>query len=291
MTGYLNYITKSYSLQLIVKDFVGFIRLNNSLYYSLEAFLSHESPYCNYLKSDRQICKKCLSMTKKLMLHCSKHPDGFFGYCYAGIGEYVFPIIADGSVIGSINIGLTCLSSERIEKHIKRMCRGSQIDASQALRFYHSLPVISRQTIEDIKPLIKFCSRFLSLAYALTEQGNTVKHVSNYTSSGDSIFHRAITFLNSHYTEKCTVQEIAEYCNCSTSYINHLIKKRVGTGIRKTINKLRIEESKRLLISTDNSLSMIAEEIGFEEQNYFTKVFKEFTGMTPFMFRKRNRHI
>ena len=49
---------------------------------------------------------------------------------------------------------------------------------------------------------------------------------------------------------------------------------------------VRIEESKRLLLNTDYALIDIAIATGFEDQSYFSKVFKKFTGFTPSSYRK-----
>lgn len=290
LSDFFDSIINMYSVEIHIKDFVGFIGLNHDLNKSLSRYLSHEDDYCLYLKSDRLLCKKCLAMTKKLMLQCSKQPNGFFGYCHGGIGEYVFPIISNDSVIGSINIGPVSLEPEKIEPLIKRSCRYSQLNASQALKYYERLPRFNKESIELIKPLIKLGAQFLALSYSLSKHSMAVTHV-DHSSSNDSIFSKVVSYINSHYTGSCTVREIAEYCHCSQSHINHMIKKRVGTSVRKMINKLRIEEAKRLLISTDKSIGLIAEEIGFNEQNYFTKVFVEFTGTTPFKFRKNNQNI
>ena len=52
------------------------------------------------------------------------------------------------------------------------------------------------------------------------------------------------------------------------------------------LNKIRIEQSKLLLKNTDSSIVEIAMEVGFEDQSYFSKVFKNLTKMTPKQYRQ-----
>ena len=54
------------------------------------------------------------------------------------------------------------------------------------------------------------------------------------------------------------------------------------------LNYVRVEKSKRLLTMTEMRLAEIAGSCGFEDQSYFTKVFKNVTGETPQQFRNRN---
>ena len=55
---------------------------------------------------------------------------------------------------------------------------------------------------------------------------------------------------------------------------------------RNYLNKIRIEQSKLLLKNTDSSIVEIAMEVGFEDQSYFSKVFKNLTKMTPKQYRQ-----
>ena len=63
-------------------------------------------------------------------------------------------------------------------------------------------------------------------------------------------------------------------------------KKEVGVSFSNYLNKIRIEQSKLLLKNTDSSIVEIAMEVGFEDQSYFSKVFKNLTKMTPKQYRQ-----
>ena len=69
------------------------------------------------------------------------------------------------------------------------------------------------------------------------------------------------------------------------SYFSTVFKNSTGLSFKEYLNKVRIEESKILLLNTDFSIIDIAIAVGFEDQSYFSKVFKKYTGTTPKQFR------
>ena len=71
----------------------------------------------------------------------------------------------------------------------------------------------------------------------------------------------------------------------SRSYLSKLFKDETGYSLFSYINHVRIEKSKELLLNDTISLVDVAGLCGFEDQSYFTKVFKKETGISPKRFR------
>ena len=71
----------------------------------------------------------------------------------------------------------------------------------------------------------------------------------------------------------------------TSPYLSMLFKHVTGLTFRDYLNKVRVEDAKRLLISTDYQIMEIAVACGFNDQSYFTKVFKKYTGLSPRNFR------
>ena len=79
---------------------------------------------------------------------------------------------------------------------------------------------------------------------------------------------------------------MAHLLHLSSSYFSSLFKKETGVNFSTYLSQVRIEESKKLLKNTNYTIMQIAMEVGFEDQSYFTKVFKNNTGLTPKEFRR-----
>lgn len=106
--------------------------------------------------------------------------------------------------------------------------------------------------------------------------------------SADSDFlTKAIQYIEQHYQKKITLQEIAALTHFSTSYFCKLFKSEAGITFSKFLINLRVEKSKQYLKNREYSLAQISTMVGFEEQSYFTRVFRVTTGISPGKYRSR----
>lgn len=81
--------------------------------------------------------------------------------------------------------------------------------------------------------------------------------------------------------------KLAKNINISSVYLGELFKKTTNKTLPQYINELRIEKAKELLKNSNDSIEQISYNIGFNSPNYFSKVFKNLTGITPKEFRKQ----
>lgn len=92
-------------------------------------------------------------------------------------------------------------------------------------------------------------------------------------------------YITGHFSEAITLAEAASFVHMNPSYLSKLFKNVTGMTFTEYLNKVRLEEAKRLLNHTDYSIIDIAVACGFSNQSYFTKVFKKYTGTTPKQYR------
>ncbi len=112
---------------------------------------------------------------------------------------------------------------------------------------------------------------------------NGVKHV--------DVISKADMYLRAHCTEKVSLEEVAFEVSLSPSYFSRVFKREKGETFSKYVNRLRIEKSKNLLLSSDVKMSDIAQMMGFEDQSYYTKVFKSITGVSPLRYKEAKGRI
>ena len=92
--------------------------------------------------------------------------------------------------------------------------------------------------------------------------------------------------LNVYIPFALSSEEIEEDLSYSFDYINQVLRKRMNTTVFKTLEAIRIENAKRLLRTTDLPLKLIAVRVGYNDEMYFSKVFKRRTDVTPAKYRK-----
>ena len=105
--------------------------------------------------------------------------------------------------------------------------------------------------------------------------------VSAVSSAPDAvIFRQAISYLNSNIHRQPSVPELARFCNISESGLKRIFDKYAGIGIHKYLLKLKIKTAAELL-QQGESVSCVAEKLGFNSQSYFSRAFRRETGVTP----------
>jgi two-component system response regulator YesN len=99
------------------------------------------------------------------------------------------------------------------------------------------------------------------------------------------IVKKSITFIQQNYTKNITLSDAAENTEVSHSYLSFIFKQETGINFNTWLSKYRVEEAKKLLEETNLRIYQVAERVGFSNPYYFSKVFKEFTGMSCKDFR------
>lgn len=101
-----------------------------------------------------------------------------------------------------------------------------------------------------------------------------------------SVMHR---FLRENVCRKLSLEDICSRFNYSRSFLCKTFKEQTGETLITCFNRLKMEEAKRLLAETTDSVTAIAERLGIREVKYFDVMFKKHTGLTPNTYRERNR--
>ncbi len=96
---------------------------------------------------------------------------------------------------------------------------------------------------------------------------------------------RIIDLLETRYAEKINLDYAASLISMNSAYFSRLFKKECGIGFVEYLNKVRMEKAKIFLEQNDCKLLEVADKVGFEDVNYFSKCFKRYTGMAPSEYR------
>ena len=99
---------------------------------------------------------------------------------------------------------------------------------------------------------------------------------------------QVMRIMRTNYGDKnLSVKSLAESVYLTPTYLSGLFKKRTGKTIGQYLTELRIEYSMKLLMDKQLKLYHIAEMVGYEDPNYFAKIFKRHVGMTPSEYREK----
>jgi len=107
-----------------------------------------------------------------------------------------------------------------------------------------------------------------------------------YQEKTDRHIRDAIRIIEQHYGDNISLSMVAERLQLNPSYLSRIFKEKVGQNFLAYVTSMRLEKSKLLLMQSDLKIKDISEQLGYIKVNYFIKLFREATGITPNEYRK-----
>ncbi len=101
------------------------------------------------------------------------------------------------------------------------------------------------------------------------------------------IIQKVVAYIDSDLRTDLSLKTFAKYLNVNASYLSTLFSKEMGMPLSEYVNNCRISHAKKLLLGTDLPIKSIAEQCGFADTHYFSRVFRKVEGTTPGVYRKR----
>lgn len=109
----------------------------------------------------------------------------------------------------------------------------------------------------------------------------------NRESGYSAVVQNTIAYIRNNYSSNISLSDAAAVSQVSSSYLSLIFKQETGVNFSSYLTDYRMEMAKKMLVSTNKKIYEIAEEIGFSSPYYFSKVFKEYTGMTCKEYRDK----
>ncbi len=129
-----------------------------------------------------------------------------------------------------------------------------------------------------------FCA---SMKEALDQLFSRVEALTTYRNQ--PLVRRSVDYIRLHYAEDLSIKKLSSALSVSPNYFSHQFKKEVGTAFRHYLNETRLEEARRLLLTTGLRNYEVANRVGFRDYQYFLKLFRASAGTSPSLFRIEGR--
>jgi AraC-like DNA-binding protein/ligand-binding sensor protein len=246
-------------------------------------FRGHYCGFCHMVRSTPEGREACIHSDVVTAVSLGEeYREPFFHTCHVGITELVVPVLYQDSMIAIIFVGQCRLKNEtRLEAVVANAAPYSE-QPGQLADLFRDLPVIERPQLWAVGMLLHYAIRQLmdhegKAALELYFNGGSHNHVSE-----------AVRFIEAHYLEGITAGDVVEKLHLNRSYLSRLFKSSVGRSVTGHINWVRVQKAKSLLARTNIPISSIAINVGFMDQNYFTRQFSKLEGCSPGEYRKRS---
>jgi len=124
-------------------------------------------------------------------------------------------------------------------------------------------------------------------AWAANSVTELIAAIPTHPPVAEDIIQQALDYIqqNQHRPD-ISLNDVAEAVNLSASHLAHLLKERAGVSYKQYLTSLRIESAKRLLRSTNLTISAVGEAVGYQNATNFYRLFQRETGLTPAAYRR-----
>ncbi len=171
--------------------------------------------------------------------------------------------------------------------------------------FHVSVPQARRKYLEDLLDRIvlesrhteeDFCSRLLTKLYicevlCFLYRCSQFRETEDRKTPLDAHCLSAVEYINAHFNEQLTLEQVAKHVNLSPTYLSRRFKRETSFGFKEYLLEVRMKEASVMLLETDKTITVIANACGFDDSNYFSGVFRKFKGVTPRQYRKMQQLI
>ena len=268
-------------LDRLLSDFHRLTGLTVSIWDAEFRELSHQPKemrgFCRLVKSSPEGARRCHASDKRLCTECAATGSPATHRCHAGLVDTAIPIRFKDTVMGYIMFGQVSESGKSTDlEPIARLARELSVDPLALCEEYERLETYDSERTAAAAAILKMATRYLWLSEYIEIGYNTLaSQIDDY--------------IESHIGEPISVADLCRQFAVSKNKLYAISHEWFGMPIGDYIIAARVREAKRLLATTDHSVSEISARVGIRDYNYFTKFFKENVGMPPLRYRKQAR--
>ena len=282
--------------ELTINDFSGLILSDEAAAQRFARYNIHRNPFCMMIKSRASLWNECLRKKASLIRAATEKGGLFKGMCFCGREEYIMPVFKDGILLGTIGLGGFSTNSEAGIARAGRALEETSIASAQAglspkpglRQLYNSASASADPGQDDAFAILGMIAAELLRCYESLEtaNGSLVVTEAARLSREHRVALHAAEYLRCNITEPLVAKKVAAACHVSVSTLSHVFKKNTKMSLNAYLAKLRLDLAKELLLK-DAYVTEAALESGFEDSNYFSRVFSKAEGMPPSAWQRR----
>ena len=240
--------------------------------------------YCAYIRSSPEGLRRCVCPVSEIELieHMKRVNKPCFSYCHAGLVDLAFPLAtANGTIVLAGGQFLFDLPSKDKQEDLLERVKNLPLDRGTLRKKIPSIPIIPLLTIKSLIALITTIPE----RFPERDVVEILSQISSQPSPKHQKIQNVLTFLRSHYREQHSLKDIAEKVGLSPYYLAHIFPQKLGLTLMQYRTQMRMAAAKEMLRNTKRPITQIAYDLGWNDSNYFSLVFKNETGLSPKSFR------
>ncbi len=239
--------------------------------------LYHRNPYCHIIRNDSRCFQYCCGMeaqdSRQEMTVCR---TSFYKRCHAGFFEIAVPVFCDTILTGIMFVGPFSFQ-EGVDDNI--LVQAQRMKSIDLVRERQTPPVIAGDTITQLRIFAEL----------------TAEQITSVICGGASLIEeepqkiRITRWLDRNFRKKMRLADLACHLGVGEIRVCQLMREHFNCTFSEALVNRRINHACYLLRSSGMKNAAIATDCGFQDQEYFYRVFKRITGQSPGVYRKQTR--
>ena len=234
--------------------------------------------FCNSVRKYAPIDEGCRICDEHAFKTAGGRRKTYLYTCHMGLWEAVVPLYVNDILTGFLMLGQVRGDSIKEgwavpEKKLKDIGIADQ-EVYKIKEEYECMPQYSREKIEASAKMLELMSNYIVhseiIDLYISHKAEQVKQ-----------------YINLHFKEHISTRALACQLKISQTALCRALRKEIGLSATEYADTLRIRAAKELLKTTDLSVKEIAFQLGYADQNYFSRRFKKKSGLSPWNYRKK----
>lgn len=239
----------------------------------------YQSAFCESINASAEGNRRCVACDTLARRHCHDRGEIQFYRCHAGICEVILPIYSRGTLAAYVSIG-QFLERADVEGQWERSRERLDWYPGDMAELEGAFRSLSRYSDREIAAYVEILEGLIS---SIELRGLMLEPAQTELQKLES-------YLNEHYMEKLSLASVAEALQIGRTKLCGLARKLSdGKTLFQLIAERRLRAAQTLLLQTDLPISAVGEAVGISDYNYFSRIFRRATGMTPSTFRKEGQ--
>ena len=216
---------------------------------------------------------------------------GLLIYLYPGLNHSFEPDSEEPLIVFTVHFSYTrvLFNDDRwkVEDAVKRL----PCHTIQFLTDYYQIEDLFKKLVETWYgklPGYEFTARTFLQQLLMAIHQNVRKREKNYSASLK--IEKLIEYMQQNINRKITLEELAEQVNLSPTYLSRIFKEGTDYSVIEFFNKLKIERAKEIMMDANPKIKEVARTLGFGDEFYFSRIFKQIEGISPSEYYSRNIH-
>lgn len=262
----------------LMKDFYTLtgirIVLFDDEYQELLSYPAQNCEFCTRIKNNEKTQRFCTESDQHSFQQCKAAKQLIMYHCHAGLIEAVVPLIDNHIVIGYLMFGQIsdAVSYTALEENLNKTKLAEYIPELKEL--FTKIPLKTDQEIHAAAHIMEACTFYALMNETIAlRRHNFTRHLTEY--------------LLPRLNESLEASNVAKDLGISRSKLYSACDKYLGMGIAEYIRTLRLQQAQTLLKESDIPITEIAASVGFDDYNYFRRVFKKETGCSAKKYREK----